>query len=86
MILLASPDIVDYQAVQEREGQVCIHLSVKPGASLDALTEAVQASVATTVAQYHCHPATVCIEYGVLTLSAGVKRRRVQRLMHGMVQ
>jgi putative adenylate-forming enzyme len=86
MILLASPHIVDYQAVQEREGQLCIHLSVKSGVSLNAVTQAVQESVARTVAQYRCRPATVSIEYGLLPLSPGVKRRRVQRLNPGRLQ
>ena len=80
MILLASPDIVDYQVLQERCGQLHIHLSVVPGASFGAVAQVVQASVGTTVAQYACRPATVVIEQGLVALPAGVKRRRVQTL------
>lgn len=80
MILLASPHIVDYQAMQEREGQLCIRLSVQPGMPFNAVAQALQESVAATLAQYHCRPAAVSIEQGLVPLPAGVKRRRVQRL------
>ncbi len=78
MILLASPDIVDYLVVQERCGHLHVYLSTVPGASFSAVAQAVQASVATTVAQYTCRPATVSIEQGLVPLPPGVKRRRVQ--------
>ncbi len=80
MILLASPDIVDYQVLQERCGQLHIHLSVVPGASFGTVVQAVQVSVDTTVAQYACRPATVYIEQGLVAFPAGMKRRRVQVL------
>jgi putative adenylate-forming enzyme len=80
MILLASPDIVDYQVLQERCGQLHIHLSVVPSASFGTVAQVVQASVDSTVAQYACRPATVYIEQGLVALPAGVKRRRVQVL------
>ena len=71
MILLASPDIVDYQVLQERCGQLHIHLLVVPGASFDAVAQVVQASVDTTVAQYACRPATVVIEQGLVETPPG---------------
>lgn len=80
MILLSSPDIVDYQAVQERCGQLRIHLALPPGASFDAVAAAVRASVAATVAQYDCRPALVTIEPGIPPAAPGIKRRRVQRI------
>jgi len=80
MVLLSSPHIEDYQAVQEREGYLRIHLSVAPGHSFDAVARAVRASVASTVAQYDCRPATVTIERGLMPVTPAAKRRRVQRL------
>jgi len=78
MILLASPDIVDYQAVQEQCGQLRIHLTVAPQASFGAIAQAVVASVEATVAQYACRPARLSVEEGLEPLSPGVKRRRVK--------
>ena len=78
MILLASPDIVDYQAVQEQCGQLRIHLSVARQVPFDTIAQAVAASVEATVAQYACRPARLSIEQGLEPLEAGVKRRRVK--------
>lgn len=78
MILLAGPNIADYQAVQERPGHLRVHLAVPPGADFDAVAASVRASIAATVAQYDCRPATVEIARGLLPLAAGAKRRRVR--------
>jgi putative adenylate-forming enzyme len=80
MILLASPQIEDYQVIQEHCGHLRVHLSLVPSASFDAVAQAVRAQVATTLAEYECCPATVSIEQGLLPVAPGVKRRRVQRL------
>jgi putative adenylate-forming enzyme len=80
MILLASARILDYQAVQERCGDLRIHLSIPDGAMFDPIAQAVRASVAATVAQYDCCPPTVTIEHGLIPAAPGAKRRRVQRL------
>jgi len=80
MILLASAQIQDYQAVQERSGDLRIRLSIPDGAAFDAIAQAVRASVAATVAQYGCHPPTVTIEQGIIPAVPGAKRRRVQRI------
>ncbi|HLI09701.1 MAG TPA: F390 synthetase-related protein [Ktedonobacteraceae bacterium] len=78
MILLASPDIADYQAIQNSPGSLCIYLSIVQSAAFQAVSEAVMASVQSTVAQYACCPATVTIEEGLPEARPGVKRRRVQ--------
>ncbi|HEX6291975.1 MAG TPA: F390 synthetase-related protein [Herpetosiphonaceae bacterium] len=80
MILLASPAIVEYQAVQERPGQLRITLDLAPDVPFAAVTAAVRASVDATVAQYDCHRADVTIEPGVHIAAAGIKRRRVRRI------
>jgi phenylacetate-CoA ligase len=80
MILLATPDIADYRAVQERPGHLRIHLATLPDADFDRVATAVRASVAATVAEYECRPATVEIEAGLPPAAPGGKRRRVIRL------
>jgi len=77
-ILLANPDITDYQAVQERCGHLRIHLSSASEAQFGEVAQSVLASVQTTVAQYGCRPAEVSIEEGLGPLKPGMKRRRVQ--------
>ena len=79
MILLASPSIADYQAIQLHCGQLDIYLSLISGASFEAVSQAVQVSVTTTFAQYDCSPATLRIIEGLPPLLAGTKRRRVQK-------
>jgi hypothetical protein len=78
MILLANPDITDYQAVQERCGHLRIYLSITSGAQFGVVAQSVLASVQTTVAQYGCRPAEVSVEEGLEPLKLGMKRRRVQ--------
>src|SRR6266566_7916242 len=78
MILLANPDIADYQAVQERCGHLRIHLSKASRAQFGEVAQSVLASVQTTVAQYGCRPAEVSIEEGLGPSKPGMKRRRVQ--------
>jgi phenylacetate-CoA ligase len=80
MILLASAQILDYQAVQARCGELHICLVVPDGTPFDAITQAVHASVAATVAQYGCRPPIVTIAQGITPPAPGAKRRRVQRL------
>jgi putative adenylate-forming enzyme len=78
MILLASPDILDYQAVQEQCGELRIHLSSASKASFSTVAQAVRESVNATLAQYDCRPATLRIEEGLELSVPGVKRRRIQ--------
>jgi putative adenylate-forming enzyme len=78
MILLSRPEIVDYQAIQERRGQLSIHLAVSSQASFAEVAQSVLASVQTTVATYGCRQAIVRIEEGLQPPKPGVKLRRVQ--------
>ncbi len=80
MILLANAQILDYQTLQSRCGELHIRLSVPDGTPFDTIAQAVRASVAATVAQYACRPPTVTIEQGIMPAAPGAKRRRVQRL------
>lgn len=80
MILLASDQIVDYQAVQEGHGQLRIHLEVPPASSFADIALAVRMSIMTTLAQYACRPASLQIEEGLVPVAAGAKRRRIQCL------
>jgi putative adenylate-forming enzyme len=80
MILLASAQILDYQAVQARSGELHIRLSIPAGTAFDAIAQAVRASVMATVAQYACRPPRLTIEQGIMPAVPGAKRRRVQRL------
>lgn len=80
MILLASPEITDYQAIQRCAGQLSIALTIDPSASFASVSAAVQSSVQATVAQYACRPAQVEITQGIALPAPGVKCRRVQRI------
>ena len=80
MILLASPEILDYHVIQEQPGHLRIHLSLRPSASLPSIRQSVLTSVATITAQYQCHPPHVEIEEGLPAFAPGAKRRRIQRI------
>jgi phenylacetate-CoA ligase len=80
MILLASPDIVDYQIVQASPGHLHIFLALPPHARFNQVENLVCQSVATTLASYGCRLAKVDVEEGLPMLPPGVKRRRVQRV------
>jgi phenylacetate-CoA ligase len=79
MILLASPEIEDYQGVQERPGQLRIHLALTPGARLERVAGAVRESVTETLSRYECRPAELVIEEGLVPPAPGAKRRRIMR-------
>jgi putative adenylate-forming enzyme len=80
MILLSSPAIQEYQAIQERPGQLRIFLDLPVGTTFAPVAESVRQSVAATIAQYDCLPADVTIAPGVPVVATGIKRRRVQRI------
>lgn len=80
MILLAGEGIADYQAIQERDGQLLVHLALTPSAARQQVVEAVRASVRATVEQYGCRPPKVDVDTHLPPLPPGRKRRRVQRL------
>ncbi len=80
MILLASDDILDYQATQERGGQLHIYLDVRPGADWAHVAQSTRRSVETTLAAYACHADAIEITHGLPPQAAGAKRRRVARV------
>lgn len=80
MVLLAGPQITDYQAYQERPGHLRLHLDLPPGACFEEIAAQVHASVQATVAQYGCMPADVEIKQGLAPATPGTKRRRVVNL------
>jgi putative adenylate-forming enzyme len=80
MVLLSSPDIVDYQATQDRCGAIRIYLDVQQGAHWNAVAQALRQSVQTTLASYDCVATQIEIVRGLLPVPAGAKRRRVWRV------
>jgi phenylacetate-CoA ligase len=79
-ILLASPQILDYRAVQERPGHLHVALAVAPATPFAPIAAEVRASIESTIASYACHPPALTIEAGLPPAEAGVKRRRVRRV------
>jgi phenylacetate-CoA ligase len=79
MILLGSPDIVDYQAIQDRCGQIQIRLDIRPDSDWAAVAGATRQSVQATLASYELCAAEIELARGLLPVAAGAKRRRVWR-------
>ena len=79
MILLASPDIVDYQATQDRCGQIHIYLEVRPTGDWPGIAQALRRSVQTLLASYDCIATSIEMTRGLLPVAAGAKRRRIWR-------
>ncbi len=79
-ILLASPQILDYQATQEQPGQLHVALAVPPDAAFAAIAAATETSIVNTITSYQCQPPAVIVTAGIPPTVAGAKRRRVQRL------
>jgi len=80
MVLLSDPAIVDYQAIQVRDGHLCLHLAVTDPTCFATVAASVRANVTATVAAYGCHRPDLQIEQGLAPTPPGSKRRRVQRL------
>jgi putative adenylate-forming enzyme len=80
MVLLAAAGIADYQAVQERDGQLNVHILLLPGADAAAARQLVAASVTSTVRSYNCLAPDVEVDTSFTATPAGQKRRRVQRI------
>lgn len=78
-ILLSSDAILDYEIVQERDGQLQIHLLAEAATPFDAVANAVSATVQSTLVSYHLQPAAVTVQAGLTPRPADAKRRRVQR-------
>lgn len=83
IVLLASPDVADYQAIQDRPGQIEFRLELRAGADWDAAAQATRASLATTLAGYGCRAGEVAVVRGLLPPPPGAKRRRVWRRAAG---
>lgn len=81
MILLASPEISDYQVVQRQPGQLIVALNIAPDADFTSVSASVLSSIQATIASYDCQPARVEISEGIASQVPGVKRRRVQRMI-----
>jgi phenylacetate-CoA ligase len=80
MILLASDAITEYQAVQERPGQLCVRVALLPGVVPDTVGEALRSSADETAARYGCRSMDLTIEHELELLAPDMKRRRVRRL------
>jgi putative adenylate-forming enzyme len=79
MILLSSPDIADYQAIQDRCGQIQIRLDIRPEGDWAAVAGAVRQCVQATLASYDFCAAEIELTRGLLPVAIGAKRRRVWR-------
>ncbi len=79
-ILLASAAIIDYEIVQERDGQLQICLLADASTPFDAVADVVVETVQSTLVRYDLQPATVTVELGLTPRPADAKRRRVQRI------
>jgi putative adenylate-forming enzyme len=77
-ILLASSQILEYEAVQEQPGQLRVHLEVEPG-SQTTVRDSVTASLAQTLKQYQCRSAQLEVVFGLPERAANIKRRRIRR-------
>jgi len=80
MILLASDAITEYQAMQERPGQMCVRVALLSDADVDAVDVALRRSAGETTARYGCRPMDLTIEHELESLAPDRKRRRVRRL------
>ena len=80
MILLASDNITDYQAVQERPGQLCVRVALLSSANADTVDAALRQSADETTARYGCRRMDLTFEHEVASLAPDRKRRRVRRV------
>lgn len=79
MLLLASAEIEDYQAVQATCGDLQIRLRLVDGAVFDEVATAVRTGVTTTLEEYGCRCGELTVVSGLPSPEPGVKRRRVIR-------
>jgi putative adenylate-forming enzyme len=79
MVLLASAEIRDYQAFQDRPGSLRIHLETAPDA-FDGVRERMLAEAVRILALYGCRADAIQVDQGLEPVTPGRKRRRVQRL------
>ena len=77
-ILLASPHILEYEAVQEQPGMLRVNLEIEPGFET-AVRNSLTNRFAQTFEQYACHPAKLEIVFGLPARDPNIKRRRIRR-------
>jgi putative adenylate-forming enzyme len=80
MILLASDGVAEYQAVQERPGQLRVRVALVSGAEPDIVDAALRRSADETTTRYGCRRMDVIIEHELESFAPDMKRRRVRRL------
>jgi putative adenylate-forming enzyme len=81
-ILMASPHILEYEAVQERIGHLRVQLAIEPGHE-DEVHEAITSSFTTLFEEYGCRQIRLEVVYGLPARDANIKRRRVRRELNG---
>ncbi len=80
MILLASDEIEDYEAVQESPGQLRIYLKIKDELRFANIVAATRTRVKNVLAQYGCEVEKIEVELGLPERLPDTKRRRVKNL------
>jgi phenylacetate-CoA ligase len=77
-VLLASPAILEYEAIQEQPGHLRVHLDVVPGSESHVLNS-LQDSMLEMTSGYGCRPARLELVFSLPERAANTKRRRVRR-------
>ncbi len=77
-ILLASSQILEYEAIQAQPGQLRVHLEVEPG-SETSVQASVSSSLVQTLEQNGCRSAKLEVVFGLSDRAANIKRRRIRR-------
>jgi putative adenylate-forming enzyme len=77
-ILIASSQILEYEAIQEQPGWLRVHLEVESG-SETKVQVSVTARLTQTLEQYGCRQAKLEIVFGLSDRAANIKRRRIRR-------
>lgn len=80
VILLSGPEITDYQAVQEQDGHLRIHLEISPEADFDRVARRLRCDMEASLPQYGCRAEAIAVERGLKPVSPGAKNRRVRRI------
>lgn len=79
-MVLLTPGVDDYEAVQDTPGSLRLHLEVSPAACFDTVAQCAREQVARVLAGHGCRAEQVTVEQGIEPLPPGAKRRRVRRV------
>lgn len=79
VILMADAAIAEYQAVQERDGHLRIHLELTPNVDFDGVAGRVSSGMEAALTEYGCPAEAISVEHGLKPRPAGAKNRRVRR-------